>query len=244
MKKLIFTTFTLLIAVLFSCQSFENSQQEVDTEHNRATLIERGKVAYDSKTNHGFKELSRSVKYCDPKIDGQDCVEQVRSFIQSNGFPSTKPAIDLWDKSWQEADKMYVDLIAQHSSHSFVNALRWHVSQTILADLALLAEHSDFAQERIYFYTKEMIEAGSTNLDFVAYCLEYLAKTRKYNEFTTSLARQVLDNHSNSNFEKTLSFKEDLNSGKQLKDTFLLRVMNEYIQKKMEGKDKILALLK
>lgn len=205
MKKI--SLYFMLVFSVFACTSIEEQNtvaQEVEEQNSLTNAIEKGYQARLSKSHLEFSGLSRTVTHClsnKTELKGQDCLEVSGEFIQKSGFPHRAFEVDSWSVSWQKADKMYHNFYNQNHTHPYIDKFRWHASQVILADLELLGDKSPEAIDKIAFYTQEMIEAGSDNLDFLYYCFNKLAQT-KYARKINTWAKTALKRFENSGIQE------------------------------------------
>lgn len=197
MKKI--SLYFIVVFFAFACNSIKEENtvtQEVEEQNSLTSAIEKGYQARLSKSYLDFSGLSRTFSYC-PEQKDSDCMGESKNFIKTSGFPAEGFEVDSWNISWQEADKMYQNFYNKEQKHIYINGFRWRASQVILADLELLGDSSPEAIDKIAFYTQEMIEAGSYNLDFLNYCFNKLSQT-KYKDKINIWAKIVLERFENS----------------------------------------------
>jgi hypothetical protein len=147
---------------LFACQTNDTRQE--------ATTVATAKPLPPPTPRYAFEE--GNLYYQFPQ--GNQGAEEAKRFMAKQGFPLSKMMLydALASLDWRKADEKYRNFLAQNRQHQFTKLYRQYVSQIILKDLHLLAEADQ--EEKIAFYTNEMLESGVVNPVLLGHALSKL----------------------------------------------------------------------
>lgn len=245
------TTYYLIVLLAFLNIACTKESKEVDLKLSESEdLLPLAYARHQSQSNTSFADLLNSVSFCkDTQVlayiektgKRTACSESAQQYIKTAGFPLSLPERNLWEGNWQKADQMFVKFRQSNKAHNeHFDALRWHFGQFILQDLELLGESSPEATARIYFYTKEMLEAGSYNLDFLNYCIQTLQSHYPTSEIQ-AMAKKALDNYERYGKEVKMpkQYENNDKAYEHIREAFA-----KVIQRTNEAKDNLSKLSK
>jgi hypothetical protein len=164
MKNKLMLLGTVVAIGLSACQTNDTRQE--------ATTVATAKPLPPPTPRYAFEE--GNLYYQLPQ--GNQGTDEAKRFMAKQGFPLSKMMLydALLSLNWAKADEKYRNFLAQNRQHRFTRLYRQYVSQIILKDLHLLAETGQ--EERIAFYTNEMIESGVVNPVLLSHALSKLTK--------------------------------------------------------------------